>query len=475
MATLSSYFCLSKTNSTLVHRGYSRYLRYLLLWNDILILNLSNLLIGFVYYSSFKYFDDPKWLRYFILLNVIWIVIAFINPPYNVLSDRLLKLFPLLRSVTISLIVHGLIIFSLIDIPFKEHGNSFLKIYALTLISVYLSRWLLIVSVKWYRKKGFNYRNVVLFSSEKTNTLLTKYLTDHKSLGYHLKGFFMIDELIHLEEKKSELKEYYNTHEIDEVFINPEGLNEKVMASFIDFCEDEFIKVKLISDIGIELNRKLEANNYNQFWLLEISPLPLDSWQNRYIKRIADIVFSLIIVLVVLSWLFPILWIIIYIESGTPILFKQLRSGKKNQSFNCLKFRTMYANDKADLIQTSENDERVTKVGKFLRKTSLDELPQFINVLKGEMSVVGPRPHMLKHTEDFSQIVERYFQRHHVKPGITGLAQIKGYRGQISSIQDIKGRVNFDKFYVENWSFSLDLKIILQTIRFIFKPHKKAY
>lgn len=140
-----------------------------------------------------------------------------------------------------------------------------------------------------------------------------------------------------------------------------------------------------------------------------------------------------------------------------------------------MKFRTMYANDKADLIQTSENDERVTKVGKFLRKTSLDELPQFINVLKGEMSVVGPRPHMLKHTKDFSQIVERYLQRHHVKPGITGLAQIKGYRGQISSIQDIKGRVNFDKFYVENWSFSLDLKIILQTIRFIFKPHKKAY
>lgn len=459
-----------------MHRGYSRYLRYLLLWTDALLLNAVNLLIGFISYSSFNYLDDPIWLRYFIFLNLIWVVIALINPPYNILSNRLLKSSPLIRSVTINLIVHGLIIFSLIEVPYIEYGKPFLQIYAFTLLGVYITRWFLVGVVKWYRKKGFNYRNVVLFSSKKTNKFLSKYLFEHKDLGYHLKGFFLTEALIHLKEKRSELIDYFKTHEIDEVFVNPEDIrdNEKI-SQFISFCEDEFIKVKLLSDIGLELNRKLQVDNYSQFWLVGVSPLPLDSWQNRVTKRSFDILFSIVIILLILSWLFPIIWLAIYLESGRPILFKQLRTGKKNEPFHCLKFRTMRSNDKADVIQASINDNRITAIGKFLRKTSLDELPQFINVLRGEMSVVGPRPHMLKHTEDFSQVVDKYFQRHHVKPGITGLAQIKGYRGEVYSIHDIKGRVDYDKFYVENWSLLLDVKIMLRTIQFIFKPHKKAY
>lgn len=440
-----------------------------------MILNISNLLVGYISYSSIEYLNDPIWLRYFILYNIIWILIALVNPPYNVLSGRLLKLYPLLRSVTLNLLIHGSIIIGFIEIPFSNQNDSFIQIYIITLAGVYSTRWLILIGIKWYRKKGFNYRNIVLISTEETNEFLTEHLETHRELGYHLKGFFSTTSLNHFEDKKSELRAYFNTNEIDEVFINPEELDDKKLANIIDFCEDEFIKVKMLSDIGLILNRKIEINNFGLFWLLEVSPLPLDQVYNRIFKRAFDLIFSVLVLITFFSWLYPIVWIIIYLESGTPILFKQKRSGEKNQPFTCLKFRTMYNNDNADIIQSTKNDSRITRIGKFLRKTSLDEMPQFINVLRGEMSIVGPRPHMLKHTEDYSKIVDRFLQRHHVKPGITGLAQIKGYRGEVSNIQDIKGRVNFDKFYIENWSMALDLNIIANTIKFIFMPPKQAY
>jgi len=166
---------------------------------------------------------------------------------------------------------------------------------------------------------------------------------------------------------------------------------------------------------------------------------------------------------------------LIYISSGQPILFIQKRSGKRNRNFTCYKFRTMRVNQVADSKQSTKTDQRVTKLGRILRKTSIDELPQFFNALIGDMSVVGPRPHMLQHTVDFSQKVERYMMRHNVKPGITGLAQIKGFRGEISNLSELKGRVDLDKFYIEHWSLGFDIKIAFHTIINVLKGQKKAY
>ncbi len=190
---------------------------------------------------------------------------------------------------------------------------------------------------------------------------------------------------------------------------------------------------------------------------------PLEKWFNQIIKRTFDIVFSLFMIVCIFSWLFPIIALLVKLSSPGPIFFKQMRSGKDNKSFWCWKFRSMRVNVDADSIQATKNDDRITPVGMILRKTNMDELPQFFNVLRGDMSVVGPRPHMLKHTEHYSRIIDEYMARHFIKPGITGFAQINGYRGETQDPLLMKKRVQCDVWYIENWSFFHDLKIIAMT------------
>ncbi|MEO6838577.1 MAG: sugar transferase, partial [Ginsengibacter sp.] len=191
--------------------------------------------------------------------------------------------------------------------------------------------------------------------------------------------------------------------------------------------------------------------------------------------RVLDLIVSLLVTIFFLSWLIPIIGLIILLESGRPIFFKQLRTGKNKKPFYCRKFRSMKSNKDADMKQATKHDSRITNFGKFLRKSSIDEFPQFINVLRGEMSLVGPRPHMLKHTTDYSNIVDDYMVRQFIKPGITGWAQINGYRGEITNPEQIKMRVNKDLWYLENWTLWLDLKILFLTVYYIFKGDKKAY
>lgn len=192
------------------------------------------------------------------------------------------------------------------------------------------------------------------------------------------------------------------------------------------------------------------------------------------VKRNFDILFSFLVLVLLLSWLIPLIAILIKLDSRGPVFFKQLRTGKHGKPFYCLKFRSMAPNTDSDHRQATHNDNRVTRVGAFLRKTSLDELPQFINVLLGEMSVVGPRPHMLKHTEDYSQVIDNFMDRHIVMPGITGWAQVSGHRGETTETAAMANRVKADIWYMENWTLLLDLQIVLLTVN-CFKGHEKAY
>lgn len=192
-------------------------------------------------------------------------------------------------------------------------------------------------------------------------------------------------------------------------------------------------------------------------------------------KRIYDVTFSLLVLLLIGFWLFPLIAIAIKATSKGPVLFKQLRHGKDNVPFYCLKFRTMVNNKEADYIQASKYDKRVTPVGKFLRRTSLDELPQIINVLRGEMSIVGPRPHTVPMNEVFAQEIDNFMFRHAVKPGITGLAQAKGYRGETKNFYDIHSRYKLDMFYVRNWCIYFDSKIILETAYSLWFRNDRAY
>ena len=201
---------------------------------------------------------------------------------------------------------------------------------------------------------------------------------------------------------------------------------------------------------------------------------PLEKIGNRLLKKLFDILFSLFVILFVFTWFFPILILMVKLSSKGPAFFRQKRSGEKNISFTCLKFRTMRVNKLSDELQAKKGDPRITKLGAFMRKTNLDELPQFLNVLVGQMSVVGPRPHMLKHTEQYSELINNYLTRHFVKPGITGWAQVKGYRGETKELIDMQKRVEYDIWYIENWKFLLDIKIIWMTVKNMLRGEKNA-
>ena len=202
---------------------------------------------------------------------------------------------------------------------------------------------------------------------------------------------------------------------------------------------------------------------------------PLENIVNRIVKRLFDIGFSIFIILFILSWFVPLMAIIIKLTSKGPVFFVQERSGIKNLAFRVIKFRTMYINSDAHYKQATRYDQRITPIGKFLRRTNLDELPQFINVFFGQMSVIGPRPHMLKHTQEYSKIIDKFMVRHFVKPGITGWAQVNGYRGETREVTDMEGRVRADVWYIENWSFALDLKIIIMTIINMLRGEENAF
>jgi len=199
--------------------------------------------------------------------------------------------------------------------------------------------------------------------------------------------------------------------------------------------------------------------------------------KNRYLlnhKRVLDVVFSSLIIVTVMSWLYPVLYVLITIESKGPVLFKQKRTGLNEDHFECLKFRSMHITSQEDILPSENLEARLTAVGRFIRKYSLDELPQFFNVIKGDMSVIGPRPHMVCETELFKRQISDFHIRHQVKPGITGLAQISGYRGHIGGISELKNRLRYDLYYIERASLEMDVRIIVGTVRNMFLLDKKA-
>lgn len=312
------------------------------------------------------------------------------------------------------------------------------------------------------------YRTGILNNDLKYN--LVGVLDDHEQHSFNGKYLGKIDQL----------NEVFEHHSIDEVFLAlPNDETEKI-DYVIDVCEKNLKRVSVIQDFSRLGLGSVKVTNYAGFPVVGIRYFPLDESENRFFKRIFDILFSIIFLVLIYSWLAPIIAIAIKLNSRGPILFKQERWGLNNKKIICYKFRTMYMRPKEGeetdrFEQARRNDSRVTSVGRFLRKTSLDELPQFINVLFGGMSIVGPRPHPIPLSLESKDIVQNYMLRHLVKPGITGWAQVNGSRGETSHPDDMRKRVNFDLWYIENWSFWLDCQIIFQTIVNMIKGDENAY
>ena len=355
------------------------------------------------------------------------------------------------------------------------HVWSFLSLFSFLIVS----RLLFIQFLRILRQNKNLLENVIIIGYNDNVESLIGLMNNQKKYGFNLQNVFVPTDLTLSHSTFSDIQalEKYLTKckNIDSAYISLEGneVNDDI-SKLINLLEKNYIKISFIPNTYFELKQQLSINYLDTFPILSYRKYPLDHIINQITKRTFDIVFTLFAFVILLWWLLPILSVAVYFSQGKPIFFAQKRNGLNGREFDCLKFRTMRPDKSNDIKPTERDDPRVTKLGKILRKTSLDELPQFFNVLKGDMSIVGPRPHMVSENETYSEIIKRYSLRHYVKPGITGLAQVRGYRGAVDSDKDMEMRIRTDIYYVRNWSFLLDIYIIYKTVRLMIVGDENA-
>jgi len=425
-----------------------------------------------LYFVSDQEFYNLIFITYILSF---WALSSVLTDYYKVLRfTKFLRLLSLTFKHFFIFILGFFTFFGIYKEGFVVH-NQFLILTSI-LLTTFSLKIIFYFSLKWYRNLGKNFRKVVVIGVDDSSKKIISLFNQNKTLGYKYLGYFTnkvnTDKLGTIEDSF----QFILDNTVDEIYCSLKELNTSTIAKIRSFSNSNNIILKLIPD-----SNKLYSKNQNiEFYddtlvVLNVKKLPFEFSENYIVKRIFDIIFSIIVCLFILTWLVPILWILVKIESKGPLIFSQKREGLDGRKFVCYKFRSMKLNTLSDKVHAVENDIRVTRIGSFIRKTSIDELPQFLNVIKGDMSVVGPRPHLPSLSSEYQKDVDDYFKRHAVKPGITGLAQVSGYRGEIKKRSDIKNRVRLDIFYIENWSFLLDVKIILMTAFNVFKGEENAY
>lgn len=309
-----------------------------------------------------------------------------------------------------------------------------------------------------------------------------QYCEDQTVRGYRFRGVFHDHPLSGVLAPRQlggieAAKAYAVQNRIDILYCALPASYREEINELVEFCERNTIRFRVIPSVDsfVPVVKTADLTFHGAVPVSRLRNEPLDRLANRMLKRSFDIVFSFLVITLIFSWLFPLLAIAIKLSSKGPVFFKQTRLGERKKKFTCYKFRSMRINAEADSKQATRNDPRITKLGAFLRKSNLDELPQFFNVLFGQMSVVGPRPHPLKLNDQFRDIIDKYMVRHFVRPGITGWAQVSGFRGETRTPELMEKRVDLDIWYLENWSFMLDLKIILKTVTNMFTKDEMAY
>lgn len=460
-------------------KGYSRYFWAIHFIGDLFIVNFAFLLTFYLKFDTLMFSDKYKFL--FIIFNAIWILVALFLQLYEL--KRLMRLdrilFNLFKAFVFNALIISSILFSLKASEFsREHlYATYLLLFAL----IMLWRYSAIKLIYIFRKSGFNYKRVIIVGGgEVANQLYTYFISDDV-LGVRIKGVFSDSEIsfdIKDKIKSGNLDEFESfalDQDIDEIYYAMPLTYTQKIKDLVDFCDKNMMRFKVVPDFRGFLFKRVNIDFFDDVPVVTLRAEPLTDITNRFFKRVFDILFSSLVIIFVLSWLYPIIAILIKFSSKGPVLFKQARSGVANVEFMCYKFRSMTQSIDADTKQASKGDARITKIGAFLRKSSLDEFPQFINVFMGDMSIVGPRPHMLAHTEEYSALINKYMVRQLVKPGITGAAQVKGYRGETKELKDMEGRVRLDVWYIENWSLSVDINIIFLTVWNVFKGDENAF
>lgn len=418
-----------------------------------------------------------RWAFAFYL--AIWFSVSLVAEDYKI--GRSTNYYVTLKRAFFTLFISlSLISFFWVLFEAYELDRHFLILVFIQLfIAVGFYRVLVHMALNHYRKLGGNVRTAVIVGYDQQGLRLHQLLKRKPEYGIRCLGFY--DDNLQVGNKDGvpilgTLQDLITNGLLSAEFIYvSESINRHALNQIVNLADAGLKKVKLLPQFNTELFKTYSLSRFDDISIVDINDLPLDGMLNRAMKRTFDIAFASFVVIFILSWLYPLLGILIKMESSGPVLFKQLRHGKGNSPFVCYKFRTMVVNNLADTKWATKNDPRITKVGAFLRRTSIDELPQFLNVLIGNMSIVGPRPHPIPLNESYQNKVHKFTQRHASKPGITGLAQAMGYRGEIKKFHQMSSRVKLDRFYLQNWSFVLDIKIIVLTIYSILFNRENPY
>lgn len=466
----------------MVHR-YKQFYNAINLVIDYLLLNISLIIVYNITDNSLiPWINNKNYLPVVLIFNLLWLLSSNITKLYNAVIDTDLKDY---RTAIKTYFLYLCLICIIILLVIGTRSYFITREYlfnSMSLFGILLGGWKLMFFT--IRKNDYlllnNSRTAIIVGASRAGHELYSQFDNKILKGYNLLGFFD-DEPSKVSQQHLYLgstslcMDYVLKNNVDEIFCALPYSEHKTIERLMTDSDKNLIRFKIVPEYHEYFKNTSYLQNLGSIPILSVRAEPLENILNRAIKRIFDIAFSLFIILFVFSWLFPILAILIKLESKGPIFFSQLRSGRDNDAFTCYKFRSMRCNAQANYAQATLGDPRITRVGTFLRKTSLDELPQFFNVLLGHMSTVGPRPHMLSHTEQYSQLIDQFMVRHFMKPGITGWAQINGLRGETKTTEAMFERVEADVWYLENWTFLLDIKIILLTIWKSVAGDEKAY
>lgn len=432
-----------------------------------------------IYVVSLRELLDAHY-KALILLLMSWYFISLKTHLYEIKRNTGIGI--ILKNNIFQIILFGVITFFVSGLKKDDLFSNKVTIYfliSLFLITFFI-RAVLFLFLKIYRILGGNYIRVIFIDENNNTPSFIKFLSKRKDYGYVNCGSFLANIEDDIEKNKykfdlEKLKSFILEEEILIIFFSLNGkLSHSVHDQLVVLAQKLHIEIRFIPSTLYNSFYSLDLEYYDTYPILLFKKFPLDDFWNQFIKRLFDILFSLFVIIFILSWLYPLIAIAILLESGKPVIYAQKRVGLGGNIFYCYKFRTMKNSKDNDIKATVKDDSRVTQLGRILRKSSLDEMPQFFNVLKGNMSVVGPRPHMVVQDIYYNDLLLRYSRRHHVKPGITGLAQVKGFRGEINSREDMQKRIIADIYYVRKWTFYLDMIIILRTVFKTIGGDKKA-
>ncbi len=457
---------------------YTNLFRIFFSFMDLCALNIVHLVLLFFLDPGPDKLDYP-YILLFGAMNLIWLGSAYLTALY--INDRQLDFEGFAKRTVQAFLIFLVVVLLFIFLYKFNYSRMFIVGSFIGFASTLtLNRFFFILGARYFTgSEKFVKRILILgyndvgkklashFTNNSKNITIEGYFEDHKNIR-ELSLYPVIGDF-------DECLKYAVNNKISEIYCTVAPERNKTIYDLAQIAEKNMIRFKFVPDFRFFVNRAIHFDFIEDIPILSLRQEPLQDMAGRIKKRLFDIVFSMMVSIFLLSWLIPLMAILIKLDSRGPVFFVQLRSGINNRPFRCFKFRSLKLNNESDTKQVTQNDNRFTRLGKFLRKTNLDEMPQFLNGMMGDMSIVGPRPHMLKHTDEYSQLIGEYMVRQFLKPGITGWAQVNGYRGETKQVYLMHKRVEHDLWYMEHWSLWLDIRIIFMTIVNAIKGEKNAF